>query len=155
MAIEFSILAIPFFAMIFAIIEVGYHALIQSELDRATTTIAQHISSFAHAEPTSSDYLAKGPCKDYVGSVLDCTKLRLGATEVEGRMVDFRNMIIGSSVWSLGCAGDTVIIELTYPYTELVSPIVIADVVNDNGGEYYRSRAVIRREPMFAGGSEC
>lgn len=154
-AIEFSILALPFFAIIFAIVEVGYHGLVQSELDRATTTIAQHVSTFAHTEPTSADYLAKGPCTDFVGTILDCTKVRLGAEKVDGRMVDFRSQVIGSDTWTLGCAGDTIIIEMTYPFSKIVAPIAIADVVTDKGSQFYRSRAVIRREPLFSGGTAC
>lgn len=154
-AIEFSFLALPFFTMMFAIIVVGYHALIQAELDRATTTIAQHISIFAHTDPTSRDYLGKGPCKDFVGPLIDCSELRLGAAEVKGRMVDYRSKVIGNSEWSLGCAGDTVIVELTYPFSSLLAPIAIADIVESEGNKFYRSRAVIRREPIFAGGATC
>jgi Flp pilus assembly pilin Flp len=154
-AIEFSMLALPFFLTVLTILFVAYHSLVQSELDRATAAIAREIAVQANDAPTSADYLSQGTCAKHLGALINCAKLKLGATTVPGRLFTFRQQPIGGKMWSLGCANDTVLIELNYPVASFISPIVIADVVTMDGVEYYRSRAVIRREPVVTGSGSC
>jgi Flp pilus assembly pilin Flp len=154
-AIEFSILALPFFLLIFATLSLVYHALVQSELDRAITSIAADIALRAPDATTSTVYLSNGACSEFVGPLLDCDQIRLGAGIVAGRLISYKDTVFGSSAWNLGCAGDTVILELTYPYAELITPVVIADLIDQGGQTYYRSRAVVRREPVVTGAAAC
>lgn len=154
-AIEFAILALPFMTLLFSIVSIGYHALLQSELDRTATSIALQVSINANKQPTSADFISNAACAKQLGTLVSCTDLRLGATTVVGRMFDYRNVILGNKTWNLGCAGDTVIIELTYPFQQLLTPIVIADIVTDGSKKYYRSRAVIKREPVIVGEGSC
>lgn len=154
-AIEFSILALPFFLTVFTILFVVYHSLVQSELDRAVGSIATQIAIEASEKPTSTDFLSAAACKQHVGSLLDCSRLKLGATTVVGRLVDYRNKLIGGATWALGCAGDTVLVELSYPVASFITPVVIADVIESGGEKFYRSRAVIRREPVITGSGSC
>lgn len=154
-AIEFSILALPFFLLIFATLGLVYHALVQSELDRAITSIASDIALRATDAKTSALYLSDGACSQFVGAFLDCDRIKLGASTVTGRMIGYKDTVFGNTSWNLGCAGDTVILELTYPYAELITPVVIADLVKKDGQTYYRSRAVVRREPIVTGAAAC
>lgn len=154
-AVEFSILALPFFLTVFTILFVVYHSLVQSELDRAVGSIATQISILASQNPTSTDFLSPAACEQHVGTLLNCSRLRLGATKVSGRLSDYRNNLLGGSTWSLGCAGDTVLVELSYPVQSFVTPVVIADVIEAGDQKYYRSRAVIRREPIITGSGSC
>ncbi|MDP3527001.1 MAG: hypothetical protein Q8S27_20700, partial [Hoeflea sp.] len=150
-AVEFSILALPFFLTVFTILFVVYHSLVQSELDRAAGSIASQIAIQANQSPTSADFLSAGTCSQHIGPLLDCGRLSLGATKVTGRLLDYRNKLIGGSTWSLGCAGDTVLVELSYPVASFITPVVIADVIEVGEQKVYRSRAVIRREPIITG----
>ncbi len=154
-AVEFSILALPFFILIFATVGLAYHSLVQSELDRAMTSISAEIAIRATEAKTSASYLNSGACEKFVGAMLRCSDIRLGAMIVTGRMISHKDTVIGNSSWNLGCAGDTLILELTYPYVELITPVVVADLVEQGGQTYYRSRAVVRREPIVTGAGAC
>lgn len=154
-AVEFSILALPFFLIILTILFIGYHSLVQSELDRATASIAREIAVEANAAPTSAEYLSTSACSKHLGALINCSKLKMGATTVPGRLYTLRNQPISGKMWALGCAGDTVLIELNYPVASFISPIVIADVIMMDGIEYYRSRTVVRREPVVTGSGSC
>lgn len=154
-AVEFSLLALPFFLTVFTILFVVYHSLMQSELDRAAGSITTQIAIQANQNPTPADFLSQATCEQHVGSLLNCSRLQLGATTVTGRLFDYRDKVIGGSAWALGCAGDTVLVELTYPVDSFVTPVVIADVIKVGEQKFYRSRTVIRREPIITGNGSC
>ena len=154
-SVEFSLLVIPFFLMVFTILFIVYHSLVQAELDRATVSIAKELALTATDAPDAIEFLTPAACNKHIGSLLDCSRVLLGAAKVTGRLYDYRNKVIGGKQWSLGCAGDTVIVELDYPVASFFTPLVIADVVQVSGVDHYRGRAVIRREPVITGPGAC
>lgn len=157
-AIEFSIIAMPLFLTIFANLELGIKSIQQNELDTKMSAIAANIAMQAQPASSASEYMRETFCKDIGTLMLDCRKVTIGARTIpnSSRMVSLQNRsIIGE--WNVGCGGDAVLLELNYPVTNISHPIAIGDIVKRGGSQFYRSRAVIRREPIVAarGGATC
>ena len=154
-SVEFSMLVLPFFFTLFAILSVGYSALIQAELDRAAGLIASDISLHATNYTTSTGYLNQVGCSKFLGALLDCKKVELSAINISGDLRDYDEKVNDELLWSPGCGNDLVLIELIYPFSASFSPIAIADVVFRGGHKYYRSRSIIKREPILTGAGSC
>ena len=152
-AIEFALLILPYLLIVGATIELGVKSLLQSDLDRVLTEVTSVLSSRATATPNARDFIEDTLC-DIARPMLDCSQLDIGATVVSGRLLDHRNQSL-AGLWNLGCAGDTVLIEVTYSYQDFVLPMAVADVVTVAGEKRYRARSVIRREPILTGAGAC
>lgn len=152
-AIEFALLVTPFIFLIGGTVELGAKSLLQADLDRVLTEVTADLSSRATAATKPADFIKTAVC-GIAGPMLDCNQLDIGATVVTGRLFDYRNRSL-AGMWSLGCAGDTVLIEMTYTYQDFIMPFAIADVVEVAGKKRYRARAVIRREPILTGPGAC
>lgn len=152
-AIEFALLVTPFVFLIAGTVELGAKSLLQADLDRVLTEVTSDLSSRATDAAKASDFIQTTVC-GISGPLLDCNQIDIGATVVTGRLFDYRNRSL-AGLWSLGCAGDTVLIEMTYAYQDFIMPFAIADVVEVAGTKRYRARAVIRREPILTGPDAC
>lgn len=152
-AIEFALLVVPYILILGATIELGAKSLLQSELDRVLTEVTSVLSSRATAATKASDFIESTVCS-IANSMLDCSQIDVGATVVSGRLFDYRDRSLAGT-WNLGCAGDTVLIEVTYAYQDFILPFAVADVMSLEGGKRYRARSVIRREPILTGPGAC
>ncbi|WP_404403128.1 TadE/TadG family type IV pilus assembly protein [Pelagibacterium halotolerans] len=152
-AIEFAILLWPFLLVLAGTVELGVKSFIQAELDRALGDTAATLSILASDAYDSQAFVEDTLCS-MSGPVLDCNALEIGAVVVAGRLFDYRNLSL-SGQWNPGCGGDVIIIELTYPYRDIIIPLAIADIVETEEGKRYRSRTVLRREPVLSGSRAC
>ncbi|WP_196260769.1 TadE/TadG family type IV pilus assembly protein [Pelagibacterium limicola] len=152
-AVEFAILAWPFFLIVAASVELGVKSFIQAELDRVLADTTAALSILASDAYDSRTYVENTICS-MSGPVLDCNSLEIGAVVVRGRLFDYRNLSLAGQ-WNPGCGGDVVLIELTYPYTDIIMPFAVADIVETGEGKRYRSRTVLRREPVLSGNGVC
>lgn len=157
-AVEFSLVAIPLFLTIFANLELGVKSIQQSELDAKMSAVASKLSLSAEPANSAIDFINGTFCQDIGTTMLNCSKVTIGAVTVanSARMINLQNQsIIGQ--WDLGCNGETVLIEVNYPVSNITHPIAIGDVVERGDSDFFRSRAVIRREPVLAskGGATC
>lgn len=152
-AIEFALLVVPFILIVGGIVELGAKSLLQADLDRVLTEVTSELSSRAATATNASEFIATTVC-GIAGPMLDCNQIDIGATVVSGRLFDYRNQSL-AGLWSLGCAGDTVLIEVTYAYQDFIVPFAVADVVTVEGQKRYRARSVIRREPILTGAGAC
>lgn len=152
-AIEFALLVVPYILILGATIELGAKSLLQSELDRVLTEVTSVLSSRATTATKASDFVESTVC-GIASPIFDCSQIDIGATVVSGRLFDYRNQSL-SGMWSLGCAGDTVLIEVTYAYQDFILPFAVADVVAVGDEKRYRARSVIRREPILTGAGAC
>ncbi|MBU1304116.1 MAG: pilus assembly protein [Alphaproteobacteria bacterium] len=152
-AIEFAILVMPFLVILLASVDLGVNAFIQGDLDRVLEDVTYNLSIKASDATSASKYKEDYLC-GILGPLLNCSKLDIGATVVVGRLFDYRNQSL-FGLWSLGCGGDTIIVEITYPYQQAIVPFAIADIVEVNGQKSFRSRAVVRREPILTGAGAC
>jgi Flp pilus assembly pilin Flp len=152
-AIEFALLVLPFLLVIVATVELGAKSLIQADLDRVLTEVTSNLSYRTNDADDGRAYIEDVVC-NISGPLLDCSEIDVGATVVSGRLFDYRDRSL-AGLWSLGCGGDTVLIEMTYAYQDFIVPFAVADVVEGVGGKQYRARAVIRREPILTGSGVC
>jgi len=153
-AVEFAMVVLPFMLIIFGTIETGFKSVQQTELDSNVYEIASRIATTYYSS-SSADAFSRGKlCVEFSFTVLDCEQVKIGVTEVTGRMFDYRNKsVVGE--WNLGCPESTLIVELNYPVTHFVHNFAVADIVDVNGDDYFRSRGIIRREPVISGGGTC
>ncbi|MGB6230800.1 MAG: TadE/TadG family type IV pilus assembly protein [Litorimonas sp.] len=155
-ALEFAMLSVPFLAMIFGIMEVAFKTMVQTELDNKLYYIASDISKVAFDQDDSAQFMMDALCDQTGTFFTTCSDIEIGVQVVstDSRLVQYRETsAIGT--WELGCAYDTLLVELNYPVSNFLHPIVVADVVERDGEKYYRSRGVIRREPLLSNGSTC
>lgn len=152
-AIEFALLVVPYILILGAIIELGAKSLLQSDLDRVLTEVTSVLSSRATIAANAGEFIESTVCA-IASPMLDCSQIDIGATVVNGRLFDYRNQSL-AGIWSLGCGGDTVLIEVTYAYQDFILPFAVADVVSVDGEKRYRARSVIRREPILTGPGAC
>ena len=152
-AIEFAILVVPFLMVLLASVDIGVKAFIQGDLDRVLEDVTNNLLLKANETPSASKYKEEFLC-GILGPLLNCNDIDIGATVVVGRLFDYRNQSL-SGLWSLGCGGDTLLVEVTYPYQQTIAPFAIADIVEVNGQKRFRSRAVLRREPILTGAGAC
>lgn len=150
-AIEFAVVILPLLTIIFAIIEMSYKSMLQSELDdrlyQATYSISTNNVPIDNAQQFMDEYF----CPEIGTVFLNCSDIEIGVETVTGRfrLNNFTNQsIIGD--WNLGNTNDAVLIEINYPVSNIVHPIAIADVITRNNKKYYRSRGVARREPLLS-----
>ncbi|WP_171015741.1 TadE/TadG family type IV pilus assembly protein [Devosia sp. FKR38] len=152
-AVEFALLLLPFLLVLLASTDVGVKAFIQGDLDRVLEEATNNLALKANEASSASKYKEYFLC-GALGPLLNCDDLEIGATVVGGRLFDYRNKPL-SGLWSLGCGGDTVLVELTYPYEQIIAPFAIADIIEVEGKKRFRSRAVVLREPILTGAGAC
>ncbi|MEL6687955.1 MAG: TadE/TadG family type IV pilus assembly protein [Pseudomonadota bacterium] len=155
-SIEFAILAVPFLAALFATIELSYKSFVQTALDNNLYTAASQISIIGFDYDSPKKFVDEYVCTDVASVLLRCEEIEIGVKKIplSGRLSQYREQsVIGE--WDLGCAYDALLIEINYPITDIAHPIAVADIVYRDGQKYYRSRGVVRREPVLSGPGAC
>ncbi len=151
-AVEFALLAGPFLLILMASVELGIKSFIQSDLDRVLSEVTSNLSMNDRDVETSESYINQRICA-IAGPLINCGEIEVGSAVVTGRLFDYRNQSL-SGRWNVGCGGDVILIELTFKYFDIMFPFAVADIVTVNGEKRYRSRVVVRREPILSG-SRC
>ncbi|MCI5043403.1 MAG: pilus assembly protein [Aquisalinus sp.] len=151
-AIEFALVAPVFFIVLFAIIELSYKTIIQTELDKLAFDFAMTMARESDATISKADYKNDIICARNSAPFLNCENILFGADAYNSnqrlyRLID--NVFVDS--WNTGCAGSTVIVEMLYPVTHTLIPFASADVIQYDGKPHFRSRGLIRREPVLNG----
>lgn len=152
--VEFALVALPFFLLIFATVELGFKSIVQNELDSNLYDIASTVAKTQLQGADAVDFRANRLCNDFTFVFIDCSKVTIGIQAVSGRLSGVRNDNF-TGRWDLGCADDTLIIELNYPVTHFIHNFAIADIVKVNDEDHFRSRGVTRREPVLTGATTC
>lgn len=155
-SIEFAILAIPFLMTLFASLEVGYKAIIQTELDTTLFQTSEDLAILSFDQDTPEKFIEEYICDSGMTTFLKCSEIEIGVRVIplDQRLVSLRETsIIGD--WDTGCAYDALLIEFNYPLTNVIHPIVTGEIVMRNGEKFYRSRALVRREPVVTGAGAC
>lgn len=149
-ALEFALIAPVLMIMIFSIIEISYKIMLQAELDEKLYAVASDISINAHDAEDAAEFLSEHFCPKIGTNFLRCSDVEIGVRTITGstRLVSLRDERLAGE-WNLGTQNDAVIIELNYPARNMVHPVTIGDIIFRNGDRYYRSRGVIRREPLL------
>lgn len=154
--VEFAILVIPFLATMFATIELSYKSFVQTALDNNLYVAASQISITGFDQDTPEKFIEEYVCVDLSAVLLRCEDVEIGVKKIptSGRLSQYRDQsIVGE--WDLGCSYDALLVELNYPIKDISHPIAVADIVYRDGKKYYRSRGVVRREPLLTGPGAC
>lgn len=154
-AIEFALVAPVFFYLVFATIELSVKAMQQNELDNFMMFAYQELATSSVQSANGRDHL-EHLCENGPIHILSCEDITLGAQVVTGRFMNLRETLINGH-WDFGCADDVVILEMLYPVTNFFQPFLFGDVVrlDRDGQEMFRSRGVVRREPVLSNGALC
>lgn len=153
-AMEFSILAIPFFVGLFAIVEMGYKSMLQSELDDRMYAVSTYIGINAVDYDDSAEFMREFFCPEIGSTFLRCENIQFGAMVMTERFYKYRSRAVAGT-WDVGCQGEPLLIEMLYPAKNVTNPINLVDIIERNGEKYFRSRTVITREPTLTGGGSC
>lgn len=154
--VEFAILIVPFLATMFATVELSYKSFVQTALDNNLYVAASQISITGFDHETPQKFIEEYVCVDLAAVLLRCEEIEIGVKKIptSGRLSQFREAsIIGE--WDLGCSYDAVLVELNYPIKDISHPLAVADIVYRDGQKYFRSRGVVRREPLLTGPGAC
>ncbi len=153
-ALEFAILAPVFFVVLFSIIEIGYHALIQSDLDglsyNFTMSMAISDDNGMDKQQVINDIL----CAQKTVFV-KCENVTVGIDAYD-RFAFFDPNIMDdfTTRWKTGCGGMTIITQLNYPTTNFVLPFVFGDIIMVNGKKHHRARGMVTRELTLVGNGQ-
>ena len=154
-AVEFAFVAPVFFYLVFAVIELSVKAIQQNELDNFMMFAYQELATSPVQSANGQEHLAH-LCEIGPIHILSCDDIVLGAEVVPGRFLNLRSTLINGQ-WDFGCANDVVVLEMLYPVTNIFHPFVLGDVVSldGDGNDMFRSRGVVRREPLLNNGGLC
>lgn len=149
-AIEFAIVSLPFFYVLFASFEVSYKAIVQSELDEKIFLMANDIALNDHIIESGSEYITDEFCSNNSTTFLKCSDIELGVRLLlpNERVYDLVDVSVIND-WNIGEESSPLLLEVNYPLTNLLHPIAVADIIERGDEKFYRSRAIIRREPLL------
>ena len=151
--VEFALVAPLFFYLLFACVELAIKSLQQTELDNFLMHAYGELAKSSAGAADRDAYL-QTLCTDGPVAILSCDKVVFGSQVVSSGLTEWQNTTI-NGLWDYGCANDIIILEMLYPVTNLLHSFSTGEVVTISGNDFFRSRGVIRREPMLIDGATC
>jgi hypothetical protein len=168
-AVEFGLIAVPFFALVLGIIALGFRFFVAQGLEAGLAEGARRVMTGqvqANAEIASvTDFRDKILCKPgarLVPDFIDCSQLVIDIRTITSfgagggygvRPSDF--LLSGGGTFNIGAAGQIVVARAAYPLPAIASALTGGGTVEIGGKEYYAlmAAAVFRNEPFGAGGA--
>jgi Flp pilus assembly protein TadG len=153
-AVEFALTAIPFFTLLFAIIEAGMIFFVNAQLDNALNDAARLIrTGQAQTANMTSTQLVQTICNNVV-MVSSCTnnvKIDVRtytsfSTVAFPSPVDNNGNIVTSLQFNMGNAGDIVLIRIYYIWN-VMSPLPVGLTNNTSSTRLIQSSVAFRNEP--------
>ena len=154
-AVEFALVATPFFALMFAIIETALLFFADQTLDTAVSTAARLIrTGEAQQQGLGSADFKTSICNQMPG-LLDCTKLKLDVRKyatfgdiVLGVPLDNNKNLVNNFTYQPGAAGDIVVVRFMYPWP-IYASLFGAGLANMSGNQRLLvATAAFRNEPF-------
>lgn len=150
-AVEFGMVALPFLAIVFCILETAVDYLIFSQIDYATHKAAQEIrfGGVQMKKMSAGQFKTDVLCPKL--SLLSCSQVQINVVVIYDR-TEF-GAWLGSSInpatakWCPGNASDSVLLQVAYP-VPLATMIWAGARSNANGVRYYMSAASFRNDPF-------
>lgn len=150
-AVEFSILVVPFLALIVCILELSVDYYLRAQLDHAVHKAAQKVRNgeVQAQQMSASAFKAELLCPDL--PMVDCSSVLLNARTITHYKdwlgwapltVDPANI-----AWCPGGAKDGVLIQVAYP-APAISMIWAGDRSSADGVRYFVSSAAFRNSPF-------
>lgn len=159
-AVEFALVALPFLAIIYSIIEVGVDFLIYTQIDYALVKASQDVRSgtVQLQNMGAATFKTDVVCPKLSG--LTCASVLLNVAKVQDKYYAeaWRSGTITSSTqrWCPGGSGDTIALQIAYP-VPLASMIWAGAYSTAANTRYYLSSTVVRNDPfgMAASSAAC
>lgn len=158
-AVEFALIALPFFAMLFGILELAMLFILSTSLDNATSTTARKIRTgtvhtASEGAPMTSQAFKDDICKNLGWLTADCDANLY--VEVRG-FNTFSEVVLTDPVksdktmstlpYTTGAAGQIMLVRVYYSWT-LISPLLSKAVDRVEGGKaLVSSTMTFRNEP--------
>jgi Flp pilus assembly protein TadG len=153
-AVEFALTAIPFFTLLFAIIEAGMIFFVSAQLDNALNDVGRLIrTGQAQTGSMTSTQLVQNICNNVV-MVSNCTSnvkidVRTYTTFASVAFpapVDSNGNLVNTLQFNMGSAGDIVLIRVFYIWN-VMSPLPVGLTNNTSSTRLIQSSIAFRNEP--------
>jgi Flp pilus assembly protein TadG len=154
-AVEFALLGIPFFALLFALIEVCVIYFATANLDSVVAEAGRLIRTGQVQSTGMSEAQFKNYICDELTLINDCeSNLRVDVRNFTSfssltylPLIDEDGNIVDSTVFQLGTAGDIVLVNVYYSYG-VVSPGMVGLSNLEGGGRLIAAAVAFRNEPF-------
>ncbi len=149
-AVEFSIIALPFIGMLASSLVIGLEYLVYSQIDYATHRAAQEIraGNVQIQQLSAPDFLAKVVCPNV--TMLPCASARVNAAVI-ARSADWAayssdTIDPAKARWCPGGSADAVLLQVSFPTPFATLLFGASDAVR----KYYTSSVAFRNDPFGA-----
>lgn len=160
-ALEFAIVGLPFFAVIFAIIEMAVDFMIYAEIDTAVQrSVADIRSGIVQMQSmTASQFKSQVLCPKMPGLTCSSILLNVATMPGVGDWLAWPADSIDPAIqkWCPGGPSDAVLVQVGYP-VPLASMIWAGSLSTQDGTRYYVSSAGLRNDPYgvpFSAAAGC
>jgi Flp pilus assembly protein TadG len=166
-AIEFGLVAAPFFALLFAIIETAMVFFAGQTLETAVSDSGRLIMT-GQAQQQGFDQAAfkkkicdpAQPTQSLLTALFDCSKLVVDVRKYTnfsaaqtGKPLDAGGNLTGPFQYQPGCSGDIVVVRLMYPWPTYVSLLGLNLSDMAGGDRLLMATSAFRNEPFSSSGS--
>lgn len=159
-AIEFSLLAIPYFLMTLAIIELSIMYTAASLLEGATGSAARLIRTGQLQQATGDPQdLFKDAICEYATVLIDCDQMVIEVRKMDS-FADYEDMQpqydedgnLISGGFDAGAANDKILIRVAYRY-HMMTPLIGPLLAGPTNSRLFISTIVLQTEPYVASGA--
>jgi Flp pilus assembly protein TadG len=155
-AIEFSFVAIPFFGLMFAILEIGITFFAEQTLDTAVQMSARLIRTGIAQEQNFDSTTFKNSICDRVGIVFDCGKLKIDVRTISTfdssnpppPLDEDGNLNDENFMYDDGHGGDIVLVRAYYEWPSTMKLVYFSLANTGNGSYLMSSAAAFKNEPF-------
>jgi Flp pilus assembly protein TadG len=154
-AVEFSLVALPFFGLMFAILEIGLTMFASATLETATQMSARMIRTGIAQEQNLDSSAFKQTICDRVGVLFDCGKIKIDVRTIttfdstippvldeDGKLNEETFLYVP------GKGGDIVLVRSFYEWPSLGKLVYLSLQNTGNGTFLMNSTAVFKNEPF-------
>lgn len=155
-AIEFSFVAIPFFGLMFAILEIGITFFAEQTLDTAVQMSARLIRTGIAQEQKFDSQTFKMTICDRVGILFDCGKIKIDVRTISTfdssnpppPLNQDGNLNDQNFMYDAGKGGDIVLVRAFYEWPSTMK-LVYFSLANTGNGSYLMSAAAAFKNEPF------
>lgn len=154
-AVEFSILAFPFFIVIFGILDVALMFFVDGSLDSALHMAAREVRTGQSARENWDIVRFKREVCDGMALAFKCQENLLVTTKVmsDFSTVTFTSVVNGGTLnvkesFAYGAASDYVLIQAFFPWPSWLAPLGVDTAHLPDGRYVLAAAALFRNEPF-------
>jgi Flp pilus assembly protein TadG len=155
-AVEFSLVAIPFFGLMFAILEIGITFFAHQTLDTALQMSARLIRTGIAQEQGYDSITFKASICNRVSILFDCGKLKIDVRTINTfdsgtpplPLDEDGNLSDESFIYTPGSGGDIVLVRAFYEWPSAAKLVYFSLANTGNGAYLMAASAAFKNEPF-------